>query len=463
MTELSRRAFLKSTSAAALGAVLPRSGRLRVQADVAVIGAGISGLVAAHELWEAGINSLIVLDARPQAGGRVLNQTVAGATVEGGGAWIGPTHTAMASLLQEVGLQTFKTYDQGREIFSIGTRIVDGGGATGDEFDQVKSVLNNMALAIPLEAPWSAPDAARMDAISLDAWLRGQGIGPDVRILFDKVTWSILGALASDVSFLYFLFYIHSSGNLDERLAVTGGAQESRILGGPQLLPLRLAERLGDRVVTGAPVRQIIDTGTAVTIVSDRAVVDAKRVIVAMMPADAKRIRFSPALPLQRQGLMQYWPAAKVFKGNVAYATPFWRGQGLKGQVSSVGTIYSVFDNSPADTSCGILEVFAASGALPVRRNIRLAQIKNTLSAYFGPQANQPIDYVEKDWGGERWISGCVSPLGPKFLTTFGPALREPIGRIHWASAETAGVWNGKMEGAVRAAQAAAEAVLNVL
>jgi len=459
----SRRDFLKCAVTASLGVALPRSRRSHEQADVAIVGAGISGLAAAHQLQRSGLNSFLVLDARGQVGGRILNQVVAGKTVEGGGEWIGPTHTAMASLIADLGLQTFKTYDEGRELFAIGARVVEGGGTAGAEFDDVKALLNEMALQVPLDAPWRAPHALVFDSISLDDWLSWRGASRDVHVLFDKVTWSILGALAADISFLYFLFYIHSSGNLDERLAVTGGAQESRIVGGPQLVPIRLAELLGDRVVTGSAVRQIFDAGNKVVIVSDHRIVEAKRVIVAMAPADANRIQFSPALPSQRQGLMQYWPVAKVFKGNVAYASPFWRSQGLKGQVSSVGTIYSVFDNSPPDGSCGILEVFAASGALAVRRNTRFAQIKKTLSAYFGPQANQPIGYVEKDWGGERWISGCVSPLGPKFLTTYGPALRATTGHIHWAGAETAAVWNGKMEGAVRAGQGAALDVLAVL
>ena len=47
--------------------------------------------------------------------------------------------------------------------------------------------------------------------------------------------------------------------------------------------------------------------------------------------------------------------------------------------------------------------------------------------------------------------------------TNYGPALREPIGPIHWAGAEHATVWNGYMDGAVRSGQETAREVLSRL
>ncbi|MGW4088853.1 FAD-dependent oxidoreductase [Nocardia sp. NPDC004750] len=39
----------------------------------------------------------------------------------------------------------------------------------------------------------------------------------------------------------------------------------------------------------------------------------------------------------------------------------------------------------------------------------------------------------------------------------------EPVGRIHWAGAETSDVWNGYMDGAVRSGYRAAAEVLGCL
>jgi len=42
----------------------------------------------------------------------------------------------------------------------------------------------------------------------------------------------------------------------------------------------------------------------------------------------------------------------------------------------------------------------------------------------------------------------------------YGRALREPVGRIHWAGTETATTWAGYLDGAIRSGEAAAAAVI---
>ena len=84
-----------------------------------------------------------------------------------------------------------------------------------------------------------------------------------------------------------------------------------------------------------------------------------------------------------------------------------------------------------------------------------------TLVQFLGPDAADPIDYVEQDWMAEEFTRGCYGGrLGAGAWTNFGPALSQPVGRIHWAGAETADVWNGYMEGAVRSGHRAAAEVL---
>jgi monoamine oxidase len=82
----------------------------------------------------------------------------------------------------------------------------------------------------------------------------------------------------------------------------------------------------------------------------------------------------------------------------------------------------------------------------------------------FGPRAARPAGYVERLWAEEEFSRGCYGchmPTGA--WTGYGPALREPIGRLHWAGAEYATVWNGYMDGAVGSGQTAAREVLEHL
>ena len=75
------------------------------------------------------------------------------------------------------------------------------------------------------------------------------------------------------------------------------------------------------------------------------------------------------------------------------------------------------------------------------------------LAKFFGPRAAEPDEYVERDWAAEEWSRGCYGGR-------FGTGVWEPVGRIHWAGTETAEVWNGYMDGAVRSGERAAREVL---
>ena len=82
----------------------------------------------------------------------------------------------------------------------------------------------------------------------------------------------------------------------------------------------------------------------------------------------------------------------------------------------------------------------------------------------FGPEALRPIEYVEQDWTHERWTKGGpVALMGPGTTTSFGPTIRKPFRRVHWAGTETSTYWSGYMDGAVRAGDRAAREVLEHL
>lgn len=68
---------------------------------------------------------------------------------------------------------------------------------------------------------------------------------------------------------------------------------------------------------------------------------------------------------------------------------------------------------------------------------------------------------IIQDWSTEEWTRGCYGAhLAPGTWTQFGPSLREPCGRIHWAGTETSSVWAGYMDGAVRSGENAAAVLL---
>ena len=263
-------------------------------------------------------------------------------------------------------------------------------------------------------------------------------------------------------------FYCRSGGTLERLVATSSGAQESRLEGGSQRLASLLADRLGDIVRLGAPVTAIRQDDEGVEVTHDGAgLVKAGRAIVAVPPTLAGRIRYSPALPPIRDQLTQQVPMGYVTKVQLAYPEPFWRAEGLSGSVFSVDDAVSViFDNSPSDLSCGVLLGFVEgaharrTGKLPPDERREL--IISVFARFFGPRAAHPAEYVERDWAAEEWSRGCYGGrLGTGGWTGYGEALREAVGRVHWAGTETAEVWNGYMDGAVRSGERAAREVLS--
>jgi monoamine oxidase len=497
---VSRRRFVAGAAAAAVaaaaGAGLDRTAaadaanrrpRTRRRHDVVVVGAGLSGLVAAREIARAG-RSVAVVEARERVGGRMFDRPIAGGdVVDLGAEFIGPTQNHIRGLVDELGIATFPCYGAGRNVYLAGGRrtLYADTGPTGSAPPDVGLLadlllavprLDSMSLKVPVAAPWDAPGAAQLDGESLETWLRRNTTGAERFMdVARAVCRPIFGAEPRELSLLFVLFFIAASG--DERTAGTfernfntrGGAQQDRIDGGTQQIAIRLAQGLGRRVIRRSPVRRIVTGRGHVDVISDRYVNRARQVIVALPPVLAGRIQYEPALPALRDGLTARMPQGRLIKVQAIYDRPFWRGDGLNGSsVSDAGPCNVTFDSSPRSGTPGALLGFVGGDEarsvdrLPAAERRRAALAG--LARIFGPRALDPIDYFETDWSAEPHTRGCpVAIAPPGVLTTYGRALREPVGRLHWAGTESATYWNGYMDGAISAGRRAAAEVLELL
>jgi monoamine oxidase len=445
----------------------------RLETDVVVVGAGLAGLAAARALDAAGSHA-VVLEARDRVGGRVLNHELGtGEVVEVGGQWIGPAQLRVNKLVAELGLETFPTYDEGENLLDLNGKVKRYRGeipplpkAALVDLGQSQFRFDRMAKRVPLEAPWAADRAERWDEETFATWVRRNTRTASARFFWDVFSEAVFAAEPHDMSLLFALTYTHSGGGVNSLIGVRNAAQQDRVVGGTQLIAQRLADALAEPVRLGAPVRRIAQGPDGVTVDADDVIVQAQHVIVSVPPVLAGRIAYEPALPTRHDQLLQNMPAGSVIKINVVYDEPWWRADGLSGQVAGDRSpIKFTFDNTPPSGRPGVIVCFLEGGAARVFGRLDAAERRRavlaSLSGYLGPRAAQPVDYVEQDWSAEEWTRGCYGAhMPPGALTQFGPVLREPVGRIHWAGTETATEWSGYMDGALTSGERAAAEVL---
>ncbi|MBC3435738.1 FAD-dependent oxidoreductase [Pseudomonas sp. BW16M2] len=474
-----RRLLVQALAGATLMGGVALSGRVVAQAlrgvpenilDVAIIGAGLAGLTAARDLQRAGCEAFVVLEARDRVGGRTYNHDLGNGVVsEAGGQWIGPSQTAIFDLLRELGIDTFPTYYQGRTVYQVKDALYAQDLSSGQNpGSPIVHKLDALARAVPSKEPWTAADAERLDQLSVGQWLAQQGVDNVERLSFDTSIGLTTGTPPANLSLLHYLSIVNSADSSMEKLeGFKGGAQETRIVGGSQVVSRQMAQAMGERVRLACPVRRIVGWDRdIVELHTDQGVFRARQVIAALHPGLCQQIEFDPPLPEGRAQLQRLWPCHAPMRKTVhVYERPFWRDKGLNGQVSQAdGPLILSYDNSPPDGSVGVLAAFVRTAQLPQDAD----RARDTLSAIYaealGREGLHPTQFHDHDWGKvDGWSLTCVGSIPPGFLTRWGRYLKPAVGRLIWSGTETADIWASGMDGAVRSGHRAALEALQAL
>jgi len=224
-------------------------GAVQQRADVVVVGAGFAGLTTARELTRRGFD-VVVLEGRNRVGGRSYTQAVAGLPVDMGGTFVGPTQDAVLALAADLGIATIPTFHDGANLINWRGRVRSYTGTIPAlslggllNIGRVRWQFSRVARKVPVAAPWTAADAAKLDALSLADWLRSVRASSttlDLMAIMARVTW---GAEPDEVSMLHAVRYVKAAGGLDRMLDVVGGAQQDRFAAGTQQIAVAMAAR----------------------------------------------------------------------------------------------------------------------------------------------------------------------------------------------------------------------------
>lgn len=442
--------------------------------DFCVVGAGFAGLTAALRLKQAG-HSVAVLEARDRVGGRTFTEVRDdGSWIDRGGAWIGPGQDRIYALMDEFNVPSYKQHVDGDAMMMVDGKIYRYTGTIPlsmspwvvANLGAVMLELTQMCKSIPVHAPWEAPKAQRWDEITWARWLEKNTASRPAKELLEAVVSGLYTSAPAELSLLFVLYQMAAAGGPGFVLGVKDAAEDARPLGGMEAIHRAVAAELGDAIHLSQPVRRIVQDAAGVTVHSEDRAVRARRVIVTVPIGIAAQIIYEPMLPVDRAFLHQRMPLGAVYKIALVYDEPFWRTDGLSGQSFAPGSMANLtIDSCTPTASPGILTVITegemARSMSKLSASERRAGVLGAVVERFGEKARMPIDYVEQDWSIERYSGGgMIAHTPPGVLTQYGPALREPCGRIHWAGTETSAVMYGFIDGAVRSGERVATEVM---
>ncbi|ORA17304.1 hypothetical protein BST12_19730 [Mycobacterium angelicum] len=375
----------------------------------------------------------------------------------------------------------------------------------GAKLDLGKAILSmeKMSEAVDPEKPWDdvkfpftvslGPNTTReADRITVQSWFDLNMITKEAAALLGAAIVGYTGVELGACSLLHWLFVLktYRSKIFNMSGQAAGQAQQYRVRGGMQQMADRIAEELGPGgVQLNTPVRHIAQDGNGVTVSAQNIIVRARRAIVATNISMTNFIQFDPILPPDRAQLQHRVPTGSFWKIWLCYDEAFWRKRGLVGESISIypgdyspNARESGFDEK--SDKPGLMSVFLAGDKArefnQLTRAERKLQVLKEMSHRFGadggqlsehihfpavlPQNPEPDSYFEFNWSMDEWtrgdFAGCMPP-GVWTGTGFGPAVREPVGRVHWAGVDTATYAYHCVSGAAQSGERAANEVLS--
>ncbi|MEM8642974.1 MAG: FAD-dependent oxidoreductase [Cyanobacteria bacterium P01_G01_bin.54] len=480
---LSRRSLLKyslfSAATALSTAALAKSAKPTkavAPKKIVVIGAGLAGLAAAHQLTQAG-HSVKVLEARPRPGGRVhtLREPFTnGLYAEAGAFWIADNHdlTLKYVNLFELPLVPNTVRNVFANYYGRGQHLqladlaklpyqlypqeadLDFSELFINYFGPALQVVGDTDLTGPI-----APALASYDRLTVTDYLRQQGASSEAIALLRLGYLDVWGNGIDTYSVLQLL----------RDLALNTAPTYYQIQGGNDRLPQAMAASLSDQIIYQTAVTQIVqdDQGVRVTFLEqDSPQTFLGDYVICTVPFSViKRIQVSPGLSAEKQQAIDNLDYTSVTRVLMQTRRKFWQDQGKSGYTATDLPVGLVGDAtfSQAGTS-GILESLMtgdrARQASAIAASKRTDFVMPYLEAIYPDVQPQVVTSTSISWDEQEWSKGGYVWFQPEQMSQLLSHVARPEGRIHFAGEHTS-AWNGWMQGALQSGERAALEIMD--